>query len=352
MKNYGKKVLCLALLMVMTLTTGLASDAAMTDGIYQWKNPAVDLQTFIRFNADGSYYAKFFDGGVVDAGTYAVLDEAMDYSADGGADGDMETVEDNTTASAPQVIELTSYQGGDVVRYAFAENEIRDASLAGLSNHCTMEHNAAYAYDPDNDEIAIVVQNFFPEGDEGSSLTLYHNRTFVDYTGESGEEGIWEQLEAGSYKLISEEDAEYTLTVDGGAAVYHKGGEEIALGGPSADTPVLVLEAKEIQVGLPMGVDFSIECYEDNTCKALVYVAAVDATMEVDNGSYAVSDIFNYTFTFATAGELASEADYASATESSIGINLTYKADVIGSFMDAQTPMTVDTVLAGVVTMN
>lgn len=43
--------------------------------------------SFVRLNEDGTYYAKYFDGGVMEAGTYRVLDEDMEYYADGGTDG-------------------------------------------------------------------------------------------------------------------------------------------------------------------------------------------------------------------------------------------------------------------------
>jgi hypothetical protein len=100
-----------------------------------------------------------------------------------------------------------------------------------------------------------------------------------------------------------------------------------------------------------MPVDMRLDLMADGSVKAFIYVAAVDADLEVDAGTYTVADIFNYTFTFETAGEIAGEADFATATESSVEVNVPYKADVTADFQGTETPMSIDTVLNGVVTV-
>jgi hypothetical protein len=312
---------------------------------------AEDLETYIKFNGDGTYYAFFFGGGVIEAGTYEVVDEAVEYFADAGADGDYATAEDNTVETSEQAVVFTSYEG-KTQTVAYVDNELRDMELGGMSSNQTAIHNPEFEYDPANEQ-AVVVRQYFFDGQEGASLTLYHNKTFVDYTGEIGDEGTWEMNDDGSFTLTSTEndDAEYTLTGDQAAASYEKGSETLELSATAGDAAVMVFEAKEIQVGLPMPVDMRLDLMADGSVKAFIYVAAVDADLEVDAGTYTVADIFNYTFTFETAGEIAGEADFATATESSVEVNVPYKADVTADFQGTETPMSIDTVLNGVVTV-
>ena len=110
-----------------------SGEVQIWDGYYQ--DTSTGLLSFVRLNEDGTYYAKYFDGGVMEAGTYRVLDEDMEYYADGGTDGDFTTEEDNTKATASQVVELTSYKTGDVVKIAFDNDQLCDMSLGGMANH-------------------------------------------------------------------------------------------------------------------------------------------------------------------------------------------------------------------------
>jgi hypothetical protein len=329
-----------------------AEETGIAAGRFEITVPgAEDLETYIKFNGDGTYYAFFFGGGVIEAGTYEVVDEAVEYFADAGADGDYATAEDNTVETSEQAVVFTSYEG-KTQTVAYVDNELRDMELGGMSSNQTAIHNPEFEYDPANEQ-AVVVRQYFFDGQEGASLTLYHNKTFVDYTGEIGDEGTWEMNDDGSFTLTSTEndDAEYTLTGDQAAASYEKGSETLELSATAGDAAVMVFEVKEIQVGLPMPVDMRLDLMADGSVKAFIYVAAVDADLEVDAGTYTVADIFNYTFTFETAGEIAGEADFATATESSVEVNVPYKADVTADFQGTETPMSIDTVLNGVVTV-
>lgn len=330
-----------------TVPTEPASPLAV--GRFEWKNPPVDLETFIRFNEDGTYYAKFFGGGVIEAGLYELLDEEIEYSVTGGKDENFDTFEDNEKAKAPQTVLFKSYDGKQQ-KGAYVDNEIRDISLGGMSNHQTMAHNKEFAYDPSTEQ-PIVVRQYYFEGEAGSNLVLYHDKSFADYTGEVGEEGSWVMNEDGSFTLTSvdNKNAEYKLVPGEGSATYTKAGTTIDLSAAIGDAPVIVFEVKDIQVGLPMGVDMRLDCMADGTVKAIVHIAAINADLEVDKGTYTVAEIFKFTFNFETAGEIAGEPDFGSATASSIDVNVPYKADVVASFNGADTPMSIDTVLKGTV---
>ncbi len=339
-------------------TSEVPVEVQIWSGYYQ--DTSTGLLSFVRFNEDGSYYVKYFDGGVLEAGTYRVLDEEMEYFADGGADDDFTTEEDNTKATAPQVVELTSYKTGEVVRIAYANDQLCDMSLGGMANHRTLTHDAEYAYNPDTDETAIELFVFYAGSSMGSNFILSHNRTFTDVTGDTFLDGSWEMKEAGVYALTYSDGTEATLTVeaDGKNAVLAKaGGEELALrdtfeeSGDPAGTVVLSLTAEDAQVGLPMGVNLRLDCYGDNTCKLIVEVAQVGAELEADKGTYSVSETFQYTFNFEKAGEITGTPDYASATETSLDVAAAYKADVEVEFNGAQTPLSIDSELKGTYVM-
>lgn len=443
------------------ITEGNQNEGKITDGIFELKDPDIDLKTFLRFNEDGSYYGYFFDGGVVEAGTYELLDEEMEYISDPGPDGEHNT-EDDVMDTAPQTIVVTSYQG-ETVRYAYDKEagKILDATLGSMAYNRLLEHNPDYPYDPGVDELAIVIHTYYADNREGASLLLNHNRTFIDVTGDDMIEGTWEisgenvytltpDGEDGEYKLTISEDPRYAtyttpdgekelssviqsadqlalsfkaedadvglpmgvdvridgfsdntakvmvfveqvdadLEVDSGTFeevdgnyVFHfeKGGDitsegesvhykadvttdfagnetpmsiDLTLkGGPVAAEVVMTFEGKDVEVGLPMGVDMRIDCYSDGTAKVIVYVAQVDAELVADEGTYTVEEVFNYTFKFDAAGEIAGEPDYDSATGTSINVSVPYAAETSVTFMDNETPLTMDADLEGLVSV-
>ena len=317
-----------------------SGQAAMSDGIYELENNDIGMKVFVRFNENNTYYGYYFDGGVTEAGTYELLDEALDYDA-----GD-------STGTAPKTMVLTSYQGAEQ-RWAYddTQDKFLGVSIGGMMTNRILAHNAEYAYDPATDELPITVCVYYADNNAGASLTLYHDRTFVDYTGDMMDEGTWEKS-GDAYTLTSTENAgeTYTLTVSGATADYDKSGAVLKLTDAITNSEVSLINtflAEDAQVGLPMSVDVRIDCYSDGTCKTMVYVEQVDADLEVDSGTYTVADVFNYTFSFETAGEIAGEPDFASATESGITVNVPYKADVTALFMDSETPMSIDLSLAG-----
>lgn len=325
------------------------TETDITAGVYEWENNASGMKTQYRFNEDGTYYGMFFGGGVTDAGTYEVLDTGMEYSADGGADKDFSTAEDNTLATSAQTVVLTSYLGGEALRMAYQDDALCDIPIGGgLATHATMVHNVAYAYDPAEDEASIAVKTLYANGESGSTLTLYHDKTYVDYTGDVGDEGTWEQ-DGDTYTLISADTAGQTktLTVSAdGTATYG----DLPLASSLGDEIAYTFTAKDAQVGLPMGVDLTLNCYPDGSCKLMVYVAAVETELEADTGTYTVDPAsFKISFVFDKAGEIAGEADFANATAEGLPTMVPYKADTEVSFMDAVTPLTIDCVLEGTV---
>ncbi len=329
-----------------------SGDAAMTDGYY-FEN-TTGLNSFYHFNEDGSYYGKFFDGGVVDAGTWKLLDEAMEYSVNGGADDDFGTLEDNEKATAPQVIELTSYLNGSVLKIAYDNDKLCDTTLGGMAGNKTLEHKADYEYVASVEETPIIICEFYANGSVGSMLTLNHDRTFGDTTGDTYLNGTWEMTDATNYTLTYTDGSTAQLSVSDNkktAEMTLADGTVVALADSTEpeneNAMVLSLEAKDAQVGLPMGVDVYLNAYSDGACELAVYVAAVDATLIADTGTYTVDAAMQFVFIFDNAGEIAGTPDYESATESGISVSADYAADVTVEFNGTQTPLSINSTLSG-----
>lgn len=338
----------------LTEDTGGEESVQMWDGYYQ--DTSTGMLSFVHFNEDGTYYAKYFEGGMTDAGTWELLEEETEYFLDGGADEDYATEEDNTKATAPQAIEMVSYTSGAAVKVAYDNDCLCDMSLGGMANHRTLDHNAEYAYNPDTDETAIELFVFYADNNIGSNFILSHNKTFVDVTGDAYQDGSWVMKGAGVYALTYSDGSEATLTIgqDGKSASLAKAdGSETQLSdtygedGDTSDMVVLSLRAEDAQVGLPMGVNLRLDCYGDNTCKLIVEVAQVGAELEADTGTYSVSETYQYTFTFEKAGEVTGTPDYASATESSLDVEAVYKAETEVEFNGGVTPLSIDSSLKG-----
>lgn len=328
-----------------------SGEVAMSDGYY-FEN-TTGLTSFYRFNDNGTYYAKFFEGGVIDAGTYQVLDESAEYSADAGADDNWDTVEDNTKATANQVVEVTSYKDGSVQKLPYADDKLCDINLGGMSTHKTLTHKGDYPYNPATDEIPLEIALFYANESIGSTLNLSHNQSFMDATGDTLLEGTWVMDSVGQYTLTYDESGDTAVLAvaeDGKTATLTPAsGEPLELKASLDDenTPVLTLSADAQQVGLPMPVGIRLDCLPDGTCKLIVSVAEVNAELEADKGTYTVSETYEYTFNFEKAGTITGTPDYTTATQTSLDISAAYKGDVTVEFSGSQTPLSIDSTLTG-----
>ena len=333
-------------------TKEAAGDVSMTDGYY-FEN-TTGLNSFYHFNEDGTYYGKFFDGGMTDAGTWKLLEEEMEYSVSGGADGDFGTLEDNEKATASQVIELTSYLNGASLKIAYDNDKLCDTTLGGMALNKTLEHKADYNYVASVEETPIIIAEFYANDSVGSMLTLNHDKTFGDTTGDTYLNGTWEMTDSKNYTLTYADGTTASLVISDdnkSAALTLADGAKLALSASVEEegeaTVVMTLEAKEAQVGLPMGVDVLLNAYSDGTCELAVYVAAVDATLVADTGTYTADAAMQFVFTFEKAGEIAGTPNYETATESGVDVSADYAADVTVEFNGAETPLTINSTLTG-----
>lgn len=320
-----------------------AGDSNLWDGIYE--ETTIGMKTFYRFNEDGTYYALFFDGGVIEAGTYEVVDKQTEYREEGPSDVDAAVLKSDKT------IVTTSYQGA-VTEIAYANDTLQDCNLGGMAGYRFLHHNAEYVYDPAEEEQALVVYTFYADNQAGNTLTLYHNKTFVDYTGEIGVEGTWEPSGAFGFTLTDENGVVSVLAIDGDSAIY---GEKILKdriineGEPQVINSYRVEEA---EVGLPMPVALRIDCYDNSTCTLVVEVAAVGTELVADTGTYELMELtYTPNFHFNVLGDIAAEADFDHATESGLPVTIAVKGDVdVTDAAGVVTPMTFDAILEGTAT--
>ncbi len=315
-------------------------EVSITDGIYE--ETKIGMKTFYRFNEDGTYYAFFFDGGIMEAGTYEILDQSKDYREE------QESDEGAKTLTAPQTIVTTSY-AGKVTEIAYADDTLQDCNLGGMSSYRFLHHNAEYPYDPATDEQAIVVYTFYADNAAGNTLTLYHNRTFVDYTGDVGKEGTWEKISDTEFTLTDEDGNAASLIIDGKNAKY--GDKELAdsIIDENAGGVINTYRVDAAEVGLPMTVGIRIDCYDDATCKLIIEVAEIGAELLADEGTYELdATVFTPTFHFNSLGDIVSTPDYANATPTGIPASIELKGNLdVPDGSGNITPMTFDCVLTG-----
>lgn len=327
------------------------TEPTIVDGYYY--DDSIGLGCFYKFYEDGTYYASFFDGGVVDAGIYEVVEEELEFFVDAGADEDFATVEDNTVATAPQVVVVTSYSSGTPVKIALQEDILCDTSFGGMVEHGNLTHVADYTYIPSVEEKPIRLYLFYANGSAGSTFSLSHDRTFIDVTGDVIQEGTWEMTGTGEFALdYDESDEASTLTVDASgksANLAKPSGEELPLSDSLLDVGdiILTLGATDQQVGLPMGVDVNVECYADGTCAAFIYVAMMDMNIELDKGTYSFDAAYQLFFQFENAGEIMGVPNYDTASDAGLEFDLNYVYEGVLSSDGTDTPISVNSELNG-----
>ena len=333
--------------------------ASITDGYYTTQING--MLCFYRFNEDNTYYGYFFDGGVTDAGTYELANKSMDYYETYKED---ETPDENSKKTASQVIALTSYAGGEVQEIPLDGDRLCDFTAGGMKHHAFMDHEPDFAYNAEEMEPAIVVQTLYANNDSGMTLTLYHNRTFVDYTGDARVGGTWAPADGG-YTLTTEGGDAYTLTMGDPESTYVKGGETVTLTAKVTSGAVAATFEPDGEVaifgvpGMDDGANSAVKLavYDNDTMELIADIFGNEVV--VDKGTYTVDTtgpIPAYTFAFESAGELAAQPDYATATQSSIVLNLSYavtdaacSVSVGGNAMDLA--LSLETVLSCTYTM-
>ncbi len=328
-----------------------SGEVKMTDGYYYYFLADMGLGSFVHFNEDGTYYASYFDGAATDAGTYEVLDEELEYYPDTTGDDIGDT--DGATEKASQVVALTSYLTGETQKIAYVDDALLDMSLNGLGNHRNLKHEADYKYVAENEENPIEIASYFANGSTGSAVTLSHNGSFIDAAGDELLEGTWEQKSESEYTLKYDGGDEGTLKIadDKRSAELTRGGETILVETLEKGTSNFTMSNPAVQPeGLPMSVEFRLDCADDGTCEMFMVVSQVSQEFSIDKGTYSISDVAKGTFNFETAGTIESTPDYESAQDNHLEMSMPYKAAFTISVDGQSMDLSVDTVLTGTYT--
>jgi hypothetical protein len=328
-------------------TDAKSGEVQMWDGYYYYIIADMGIESFVRFNEDGTYYASYFDDAATDAGTYEVLDEELDYYPD--TTGDDVGDADGEAVKASQVVALTSYVTGETQKVAYVDDALLDMSLGGLGNHRNLRHKADYAYVVENEEMPIEIAAYFAGGSTGSAITLGHNGSFMDATGDELLEGIWEQKGAGEYALTYDDGTKGTLKIadDKKTAELTRGDEVVVVEAMGAEGSMFTLSNPSVEVGVPITVELRLDCAEDGTCELFLVVSQVDAEISIDKGTYTMSDVAKGSFEFEVAGACEAAPDYETATDNGVDVNLAYKADMNVSLNGQSADISIDTVLTG-----
>lgn len=323
-----------------TASAASTESAKLTDGIYE--ETTIGMKTYYRFNEDGTYYAYFFDGGVIEAGTYEVQDKETEYREEGDDDTKAATL------TAPQTIVTTSYQG-NVTEIAYADDTLQDCNLGGMAGYRFLHHNAEYAYDAANEETPLAVYTFYADNKSGNSLTLYHDKTFIDYTGDVGKEGTWTKDSDFLYTLTDEDNNTMTLALDGHNATYGDKTLADSIVNQGEAQVINTYRVDETEVGLPMPVAVRIDCYDNATAKMVVEIAQIGSELELDKGTYELDSlVYTPTFHFEKLGDIVSTPDYDHATVDGIPASVAVQGTVTAvDESGTETEMALDCTLEG-----
>lgn len=324
-----------------------SGEVQMWDGYYYYIIADMGIESFIHFNEDGTYYASYFDKAAVDAGTYEVLDEELEYYPDTSGDDVGDT--DGEMAASSQVVAFTSFVTGETQKVAYVEDALLDMSLGGLGNHRNLRHKADYKYVAENEEMSIEIAAYFAGGSTGSAITLGHNGSFMDATGDELLEGTWEQKNVGEYALNYDDGTKGTLKIadDKKTAELTRGDEVVTVEAMGAEGSAFTLSNPSVEVGVPITVELRLDCAEDGTCELFVVVSQINTEISIDKGTYTMSDAAKGSFEFEKAGACEAAPDYSTATDNSVDLNMAYKADLTIEMNGESTDISVDTVLTG-----
>ena len=142
-----------------------------------------------------------------------------------------------------------------------------DMSLGGLGNHRNLRHKADYAYVAENEEMPIEIAVCFAGGSTGSAITLAHDGSFVDATGDELLDGTWKQEGTSEYTLTYADGTEGSLKIadDKKTAELARGEEKVTVETMEEEGSAFTLSNPSVEVGVPITVELRLDCAADGT---------------------------------------------------------------------------------------
>lgn len=289
------------------------------------------------------FYAGFSNNGSTFSGTYSVEETPFEYELYLTREEAIDPDGITTTGTAPYTITFYDWEGSEIDTCGFDGESIYNdmdvikASGSGpmIYSHDTDMENTKYMTIYEG-EVGVAYLDFIGDEDETSTLTLFHNMTYLDLTGMIVE-GAWsmEILDDGSkqYELTpnDESDRAAILTVSGDrvTALYHSDdGTQMSMTNIEAGKAAVVYTFKgeqEITAYNTVG-ELLLSLYNDGSCDLSLTVFGNSAV--IDKGTYAVDENgYTINFVFDEAGESASVLDFDTQE---VSLNYIGSVDKIG----------------------
>ena len=224
-----------------------------------------------------------------------------------------------------------------------------DMSLGGLGNHRNLRHKADYTYVAENEEMPIEIAVYFAGGSTGSAITLAHDGSFVDATGDELLDGTWKQEGTSEYTLTYADGTEGSLKIadDKKTAELARGEEKVTVETMEEEGSAFTLSNPSVEVGVPITVELRLDCAADGTCELFLVVSQINAEISIDKGTYTMSDVAKGGFEFEKAGACEAMPDYETATDNGVDVNLSYKANMSVELNGQSSDIRIDAVLTG-----
>lgn len=301
----------------------------ITDGYYTYAYSAEGYGNFVYYFhfyeedpvLGAVYYAGFANNGSNFAGTYTLEETPYDYSCS----KDREEVLSGTVneGTAPYTITFYDWSGNVIEQCGYdgdvIYNNLATIAAAGSSNvyynHDIEGEDSQFAsiYE---EEMGVTYLEFVGTEDELATLSLSHNRTYVDLVS-TIVEGTWEisdNAEGGfDYTLIPDDEgkkgAVVSVSADTKTAAYIQDGsdEVIEMVNASQDAAAVVYEFDGTFTMADYGVDANLYLYlyEDGNAELVADVYGNVAT--ADTGTYEVAEDGTITLTMDSAGSMTSD---------------------------------------------
>lgn len=299
----------------------------ITDGYYVYSFFAEgngDFTQYFHFNeADpvlGSvFYAGFANNQRNFTGTYTVEKKDCNYEAFATRD-DLVAKQNIQTGTAPYTVTFYDWDGNVLDSCAFdgtiLYNDMEDIKASGSGP-------TFYNHDIDGDaskfastyaaEIGVAYLDFIADADAASTLTLFHNMTYVDLVSMMVE-GNWSMAANANggydYTLTPNDAADtgavLSVVADKSTSTYTpNGGEAIPMTNASLSGPKLAYEFDGVYHVDQYDADANLafKLYDDGSCELIATV--FDSEAAIDTGTYAI-DGYTMNFTMEKAGALQS----------------------------------------------
>lgn len=301
----------------------------ITQGYYTYSYPVEgmdDMVCFFHFYEEqpvlGSvFYASYAWNQIVFAGTYTVEEAEHDYACYPDREAQTEEGAVPEEGTAPYTITFYDFDGNELDSCAY-DGEVLYGDMETISG--MGGENSRFLFDAQGEaspyygtyegEKGISYLDFVAEEEETSTLSLYHNATYMDLVNMMVE-GSWtmEETEEGyAFTLTPESESDtgaiLTVSADKMSAVYTPdGGEAVAMINASQSGPAAAMELTGTTPipGQEIEADLIGKLYDDGTC--VLSASAFGTEIELDAGTWEMAeDGYTVNFVFDKAGEISS----------------------------------------------